>query len=373
MKKQEKKIERAVEKSEATKKVGSKLKTTYGLGAHQMLKKQNPYYQTIEDPIHMTGVKIPDLDISDSEAFYQRLKFTLVTNANGEGVVVVGFYGLGATYRPSLIPKPGTGWQYYIGNANNDPTMTVANLLAGTTIPFTYPQWNATTPTVPNKYTHARVVSAALSAQVLAATNLSSGKLSGAFFPKDKLSKVMGVGNLSLVIVENQQDSMIMPLNEFKPFVLRYKPVDKSCLEYWPLDQTPTSAIEAGQDGSEVGTFVVAISGGQPNSVTQFILHVNYEGLVRDVTYSSGGTKSAYVDSNALDHAFQEISTLPSATSNKSVQFEQNRSGPISSTPQMNVSKPPKPVLETLIDSVPAILEKGTGIIDKMAPFLALL
>jgi len=375
-----------------------KSKPLVKMGTDQLLKSLNSYYRTLEDPFHITGEKIPDLDTSQSAAFFLRQKFTLQTNSSGNAFLMVGKTPDSFSWSASLVPHPtyGSGAKpnnnnltpvnvgapspayYYHAIAYTTNSVTVNQLNAGTETLIEWSNWSYSNPAVPSRYTHCRLVSYGLSCQALAATNNSSGKISACFLPKDKIDPVYATyGNtyVTLPMIEEQLEAIIVPLNEFKPFTMRYKPLDNSCLEYtnnYNVVPGGTDASKILGGGANVGTFLVAVTGAAANTAIQVVLHGNYEGVYTNSSFGLSGTTQAHVDVLALNHAFQEIATTPSGTTAKSVQYEQSKSGPIVPLTLPSPAKK-KSILTQIIDGLPAMLEKGGKFAMQLAPLMAML
>lgn len=274
----------------------------------------NAYADSLLDPVSNPGVRIPDFNAVPSATFTLVDRRTVTVPANPSNVCIC--YGndvaAGTTHGVSLVPtiNSATGVTN-VGFIAATTATTVGAITNGASL-IQLEKWTTGSDTVPTIYTHARLVSAAMTVTALGALSTTQGKFSGAFYPKAALNDNFGQVGQTLTMVEETPGSSIVPVNKEQGITVLYKPTDMDTLEFIDLSSVDLAPIEA--PWAFPGAFLVFASGLTPGVVLQVSTVLNYEALVAQNSESFGmeNVSPSPVDPIALAAGFNAAARAPS-------------------------------------------------------------
>jgi len=363
------------------KKTRGKVKEAYGKNVNRYLKMFNPYAQTLEDPFNYLGVKIPDNKCPQTSTFSLVQRNTVTVNAGGLCAIAHGVANQASGFG-SLLPNNNG---YLFGCTNNDAAMTVGDLLTlGTN--FTQSHWTSAASTIPNSFSHVRLVSAGFLVQYQGAISTSAGKISVAFFPGNKLDVMRGSGALTLNQLEGQPGAIIQPINQLKSVLGRYRPTDET--QWMFFNVATTQPAQTQFPWAYPGAFVAAISGAAANSVVQVIGIYNYEGIPKDTSFYPivGNISPSPIDPLAASYGMKFASEIPPVIVGTGMVADNHPIVNVSGGSIMQGALPKSAlkgkqtqqsqdtsVFEKIMSGLPQIMEQGSQFAEDILPLLEML
>ena len=261
----------------------------------------SPYLQTLLRPALVTGVGIPEGD-------YASIKWSVSWRISGTADASGNFWftlGVGratdathwsSTNACSLCPNrfnsPDTGgvdrsWIASIGNMlSPGSTMDLTDVFKASSATTTINM-----PSAPNNFSlgmiASRPVSASVSINPLGNVSGSQGSLYAGQFSSDLLDPSRVLDNLSVnEFFVNQNGSIMMPMNRLTGGSLIYKPCDQTDLEYKRVAEDFVFLPDH-PDLLTSGMWFI-MKGGIANQEVEIVLHINYESLPADSSFTPG-------------------------------------------------------------------------------------
>jgi hypothetical protein len=275
---------------------------------------KNHYLETIQDPAHVAGVKIPDIDFTESGTVHLRMVIQTNTGTAGDGIA--GVYlggGVGPGTYSSLQPSE---TQCAFGNGATTPIVIGAQtgLAAVNSAPFSVAATAAGVNPLQmagSQYTMLesvfqgfRVVSVSITVECASSyANLQGYAMVGSF-PKEATYDAPMSGQ-SITSLLNSPYTVTQPIS-LGPMVARYTPSDQSCFSYRDINRLYTTIPAARAD--DIGG-LLAMAYGLPATVAQpvqFTICFNLEYLPKYGSIALGISPSP-VDRNAVDEALNAI------------------------------------------------------------------
>lgn len=290
--------------------------------------RSNPYFQTLDRPAEVLGVRIPDDCTIKTATFTCVKRFQCTVTSGGVAACLIGQVYDGNPYG-YIIPNPasstvgGTATTYVVG-VKNHATATATTLFSNlaTTAgspPIVLDQWASTNMAVPNLISNVRLVSGMISAKSTVATMSNSGIYTAGFLPKGYMGSIpsggSNIGTISADFVAAVPGSVQEQVSTGKGVMIKYQPTDSTCTTYVDTTRDPSSLSSADQDLSNPGAFLWCVTGAAAGSIIQCTLVLNYEGVPRtgNLAYTNE-LGSAISDPIAIAEAGNSIRDRPTAS-----------------------------------------------------------
>lgn len=228
-------------------------------------KRGSPYLQTLLDPQHVTGVKVPDVTSFPSSTFqlYERYEVTV-----GANPFAVAYTPLPASYRQLNANMNGANnWGAWTAHGDQ----TALNAL----------------------YHSLRPVSAMLKVYTSASSSSNQGELTAALLPKSQSLNAL----LTVNAVANRFGAFRAPLKIGAE--LLWMPQDPDSRSY---SVTSTAASSATMSTSWPG-WVVGVEGAAVNTIVIFESYINYEAVPEDATFNLVSASAPYISSRDAEEA----------------------------------------------------------------------
>lgn len=297
------------------------------------------YLQTLVQPYLNTGQKIPFLS---SATCVQQIRYRTTFNANAEGnaIVCIGAFrtpadgSTGHSFNVgSMLPTRWTGtinsvsydWDYvsgfiYTGTAMDNLDELFPNSTETGMQPLYLPTWTKDASgdeVIPNYYSAARIVSAALTIESTATITNMQGTMTGAFLP---LSQLATPGDKPFR--EWQQDelsllpgSVIAPINNGDGLSILYRPESSIALEFAnikdPYEEPLDVWTQEADDQAAPGALVIKITGAAANSGFVLDYVANPELIPKRNTFNALQPTACRDDRDMVSHAFDRLRDVP--------------------------------------------------------------
>jgi len=375
-----KQIAKSETKDKKKKKIKGKVAKVLNKGrVNNYLMGINPYAQTLLDPFHVRGVKIPDIITTPSATFSITLRNTLTVNASGVCGLIWGYgvSGVFPVFTPlgGLVPydnglvSPGT---YCVG-CQLSPTATTAALLTGAVVDQQLPLYNSAASSVASLFSSTRLVSFGSTIEYIGSGLNAQGKITVASEPRQTFrdtSKV-AAATLSLNDVLSLRSSQTASVTLEGASTAVYFPQDSQSTSYistrtvYPNAQfTPLQAM-----GGEIYLIVDGAVSGQSFQVTSVW---NFEGIPLLNQMDLIQTSVSKSDPIAESHAMNIVQSAPRVAPVNALRGSESSDSKqlTSALVQSDHPKQEKGMLESILDSIPDVVDKGLAVAEKVAPMV---
>lgn len=275
--------------------------------------------------------------------------------------------GVDAADYGSVIPL---GPNYVAGCYNSSNFDPDVSLFTGAT-DVVFDDWFSLTSKVPKTFSQVRLVSASLTMSCISSSGDASGVYTAAFIPKRSFDYWRGANNVTLNNLQAWAQSATVPVNMKQPITVTYCPVDRSVLSYVPTTVgDPSAAVQ----GWFPGTFIIAVTNGTAQQQMQCEFFANYEALPLYANASNYGVSPSISDVDALTQGMNMAARSPRITMGDMGILPQPMvagTGLADSAPMTGMPRQEKPMIETLVDSLPTIVDEGLEKAKALAPQLS--
>jgi len=267
-----------------------------GLQADELMRRMNLYYQTLNAPAEVVGVRIPDGNDFETVVFTVLYRTSmLVGTTDGTAAMIIGMGGetgqaafLIPNPTPNDVGNPADVLGHvlgYVSNPVNCDAATPFGVAANATscLPVRFPSWTDAI-VVPKSFVdQVRVVSAGVSAMSAANTLSDQGSYVAAFLPQGLLDAGGPDGTVINLSELNQDTILTIPgslrssINEHKGISMSYTPTNPLCYQYSPFNNIPVSISE--KAAASPGGFIICAFGASANTTINVEIVVNYEGI----------------------------------------------------------------------------------------------
>lgn len=285
--------------------------------------RHNSYWNSLKDPSHVRGAKIPDVDFQSSGTIAVVERNSITVGSNGVGGVVTGVVSPATLYSfsyPSYVACGfGNNTTYtWVAGATTNSAATANNPFSTASgssgvIPWQWRSWctagstsSASTGPIPANCDQIRLVSAELVVEPTASATANGGYFVGVVLPQGFISSELNADSLSVSDYSNLPGAVTSAIAQ-GPVRLKYAPTDNQSLIYVDTDKTPGGDAENISDRNPM-TFVVLCNGATVGSTLLVSLYMNYEFLPRSGT-AMFGISPSMVDRESLDYAMTKIQT----------------------------------------------------------------
>lgn len=357
----------------------------HGLGKNY-LTSWNPYLQTILDPFHVTGIRVPDLITTPSGTFSIKDMRTLTVNANG----ICGLlYGMGiAGNFPNYTPCGGLSpWNsglaipgsYNVG-INIGVNSTAAILLQAGSSNIALSKFNSTSSSVATLYSSVRLVSFGATIQYTGSALTAKGSIIATSEPRETYGYSNKVAGATLTLDDmkalRSAVEVSVPLEGGATAV--YFPQDSMSTNYYStttnytLSQFPRSVL-----GGEVGLIVNGATPGDTFAVTAIW---NFEGVPFTNQLDLVSTSPSKSDPLAMSHAANTISDTKPIIS-QPISMAQDGKAQVTKDESQSINHHKAEVAQPtmfenfvgMLDKVPSVVSKGMAIAESLSPLLTAL
>lgn len=276
----------------------------------------NPYLQTLMDPFHGDGARIPDDQAYPSATFKIVQRVSATVNAQGVAAISLGQYRNHSTQViygglvPTTTQVSPTG-DYVFGQLHNTASTAtdLFNTQAALADAVYLDRWTTGNNAIPSLFQYVRPVAIGCSVDYLGATLNAKGRITAGFAPK---AQFRGTGFIGVDDIFRFPGSTQVPVNKLTGGTVLYKPLDYTSFNYTNESQVYDYSTLATTEPVYGGMFI-AVDGATANDTVVFTIVAHYEGVPKTNQVDLVGVSPSRSDPLALAHAMNEVQQMPSA------------------------------------------------------------